>query len=55
MQIAGSRSTSRYRRDPRLLHCDPAGAIHFYEFRGKKVLIALIQTLYSVPTVVVGS
>jgi tungstate transport system permease protein len=33
----------------------PAGGIiHFYEFRGKKVLIALIQTLYSVPTVVVG-
>ncbi|MDD1694913.1 MAG: ABC transporter permease [Methanoregula sp.] len=33
----------------------PAGGfIHFYEFRGKKVLIALIQTLYSIPTVVVG-
>jgi tungstate transport system permease protein len=33
----------------------PAGGfIHFYEFRGKKVLIAIIQTLYSVPTVVVG-
>lgn len=33
----------------------PAGGfIHFYEFRGKKVLIALIQTLYSLPTVVVG-
>jgi len=30
------------------------GFIHFYEFRGKKVLIALIQTLYSLPTVVVG-
>jgi tungstate transport system permease protein len=30
------------------------GFIHFHEFRGKQVLIALIQTLYSVPTVVVG-
>ena len=30
------------------------GFIHFYEFRGKKILIALIQTLYSLPTVVVG-
>ena len=30
------------------------GFIHFYEFRGKQVLITLIQTLYSVPTVVVG-
>jgi tungstate transport system permease protein len=33
----------------------PAGGfIHFYDFRGKNVLIALIQTLYSLPTVVVG-
>ncbi len=33
----------------------PAGGfIHFYNFPGKKVLIALIQTLYSLPTVVVG-
>jgi tungstate transport system permease protein len=33
----------------------PAGGfIHFYDFRGKKVIIALIQTLYSLPTVVVG-
>ncbi len=31
-----------------------AGLIHFREFRGKRVLIVLIQTLYSVPTVVVG-
>ena len=30
------------------------GLIHFYEFRGKRMLIVLIQTLYSVPTVVVG-
>jgi len=33
----------------------PAGGfIHFYAFRGKGVLITIIQTLYSVPTVVVG-
>lgn len=30
------------------------GLIHFREFRGKRALIALIQTLYSIPTVVVG-
>ena len=30
------------------------GLIHFHEFRGKRVVIILIQTLYSVPTVVVG-
>jgi tungstate transport system permease protein len=30
------------------------GFIHFHEFAGKRGLIALIQTLYSVPTVVVG-
>jgi len=30
------------------------GLIHFHEFYGKKVVITLIQTLYSVPTVVVG-
>lgn len=30
------------------------GFIHFYEFRGKRILIVIIQTLYSVPTVVVG-
>jgi len=30
------------------------GLIHFHEFRGKRMLIVLIQTLYSVPTVVVG-
>ena len=30
------------------------GFIHFHEFRGKKALLVLIQTLYSVPTVVVG-
>ena len=33
----------------------PAGGIIcFYEFRGKRALITIIQTLYSVPTVVVG-
>jgi tungstate transport system permease protein len=30
------------------------GFIHFHDFRGKRILIVLIQTLYSVPTVVVG-
>ena len=30
------------------------GFIHFREFHGKRALITLIQTLYSVPTVVVG-
>jgi len=30
------------------------GLIHFSEFRGKRALIIIIQTLYSVPTVVVG-
>lgn len=31
-----------------------AGLIHFREFHGKRALIVVIQTLYSVPTVVVG-
>lgn len=30
------------------------GLIHFREFRGKRMLKVIIQTLYSVPTVVVG-
>ncbi|MFA5236832.1 MAG: ABC transporter permease [Methanoregula sp.] len=30
------------------------GLIHFHDFRGKKIVITLIQTLYSIPTVVVG-
>jgi len=30
------------------------GFIHFHDFWGKRALIVLIQTLYSVPTVVVG-
>jgi tungstate transport system permease protein len=37
------------------LFCVPAGGlIHFHEFKGKKVLINVIQTFYSIPTVVVG-
>lgn len=31
-----------------------AGFIHFRQFRGKRAIIILIQTLYSIPTVVVG-
>ena len=31
-----------------------AGFIHFHDFYGKRALIVVIQTLYSVPTVVVG-
>jgi tungstate transport system permease protein len=30
------------------------GLIHFREFAGKRILITIIQTLYSVPTVIVG-
>jgi len=30
------------------------GLIHFHEFTGKRVLITIIQTLYSVPTVIIG-
>ena len=37
------------------LFCIPVGGlIHFHEFKGKKVLINIIQTFYSIPTVVVG-
>jgi tungstate transport system permease protein len=37
------------------LICIPLGSlIHFYEFRGKKVLISVIQTLFAFPTVLVG-
>lgn len=33
----------------------PIGAlIYFYEFRGKRVIINIVQTLYSLPTVIVG-
>ena len=35
--------------------CLPLGSlIHFKQFRGKRALINLIQTFYSIPTVVVG-
>ncbi len=37
-----------------LISIPVAGLIHFREFRGKRTLIVVIQTLYSVPTVVVG-
>ncbi|MCX6682576.1 MAG: ABC transporter permease [Methanoregula sp.] len=30
------------------------GLIHFREFAGKRVIITIIQTLYSVPTVIIG-
>lgn len=37
------------------LICLPLGSlIHFHEFRGKRVLINIIQTLFSLPTVVIG-
>ncbi len=37
------------------LLCLPLGSlIHFHYFRGKRVLINIIQTLFSVPTVLVG-
>ena len=37
------------------LICMPlASLIHFHSFRGKRFLISLIQTFYSVPTVAVG-
>jgi tungstate transport system permease protein len=37
-----------------LISIPVGGYIHFHEFYGKRALIILIQTLYSVPTVVVG-
>jgi tungstate transport system permease protein len=37
------------------LICLPlAGVIHFNRFPGKRVLVSIIQTFYSVPTVVIG-
>jgi tungstate transport system permease protein len=37
------------------LICLPLGSlIHFHDFRGKRVLINIIQTLFSLPTVVIG-
>jgi tungstate transport system permease protein len=37
-----------------LISIPVGGYIHFHEFYGKRALIVVIQTLYSVPTVVVG-
>jgi len=35
--------------------CLPLGSlIHFHQFRGKRFLISLIQTFYSIPTVAIG-
>ncbi len=37
------------------LICIPLGGlIHFYRFRGKRLLVSIIQTFYSLPTVSVG-
>ena len=37
------------------LFCLPLGSlIHFHHFRGRRFVISLIQTFYSVPTVVIG-
>jgi tungstate transport system permease protein len=37
------------------LICLPLGSlIHFSRFRGKRLLVSIIQTLYSIPTVAVG-
>jgi len=37
------------------LYCVPLGSlIHFHRFRGRRIVINLIQTFYSVPTVAVG-
>ena len=37
-----------------LISIPVGGFIHFHEFYGKRALIIVIQTLYSIPTVVVG-
>ena len=37
------------------LYCLPLGSlIHFHHFRGRRIVINLIQTFYSVPTVAIG-
>jgi tungstate transport system permease protein len=37
------------------LLCLPLGSlIHFYHFRGKRLLVNIIQTFYSIPTVAIG-
>lgn len=37
-----------------LIAVPTGGIIYYYEFRGKRTVINLIQTLYSIPTVIVG-
>jgi tungstate transport system permease protein len=37
-----------------LIAIPTGGIIYYYEFRGKRTVINLIQTLYSIPTVIVG-
>ena len=37
-----------------LIAIPAGGLIHFHKFAGKRVLITIIQTLYSVPTVIIG-
>jgi tungstate transport system permease protein len=37
-----------------LIAIPTGGIIYYYEFRGKRTIINLIQTLYSIPTVIVG-
>jgi tungstate transport system permease protein len=37
-----------------LIAIPAGGLIHFREFTGKRMLITIIQTLYSVPTVIIG-
>jgi tungstate transport system permease protein len=37
-----------------LISIPAGGLIHFREFAGKRVVITIIQTLYSVPTVIIG-
>jgi tungstate transport system permease protein len=37
-----------------LISVPVGGLIHFREFRGKRVLVNVIQTLYALPTVIVG-
>ena len=56
MQIAGrSLSISGTACLLASLICLPLGSlIHFHHFRGKRALINIIQTLFSVPTVLVG-
>lgn len=56
MEIAGrSIAISSFSTAIASLICIPIGGlIHFHEFRGKKTLIIVIQTFYSIPTVCVG-